>query len=141
MNAPVRLEDFRLATSRRSFYLSVRFKFAISLLVATGWTGLSVFLAQPWMHDLSALTHPLFALWALTFIAFVPGFMNAFLASSLLLDKRPARKTILVHPGVSILIAAYNEEEGIAATLRSIAALNYPGAIEAVPRSAKPRLP
>ena len=46
----------------------------------------SVALASAWMHDLSGLTHPLFALWVLTFVAFVPGFMNAFLATSPLLE-------------------------------------------------------
>ena len=67
-------------------------KFAIALTVALLWTALSVRVASAWMQDLSDLTTPLFALWVLTFIAFVPGFMNAFLATSLLLDKRPARR-------------------------------------------------
>ncbi|WP_308514443.1 glycosyltransferase [Sphingomonas flavescens] len=133
MNAPVRFEDLELATrSSRSFYLSIRVKFAIALAVALSWTGFSVFLAQAWMHDLALLTTPLFALWALTFIAFVPGFMNAFLATSLVMDKRPARRPVAFYPGVTLLIAAYNEETGIEATLESIAALNYRGEIEAL---------
>jgi poly-beta-1,6-N-acetyl-D-glucosamine synthase len=132
MTAPVRMEDFRLAEPRRALYLSIRAKFAIALSAACLWTAVSVFLARPWMRDLAALTNPLFALWALTFIAFVPGFMNAFLASSLLLDKRPRRRKTVIYPGVTILIAAYNEEPGIAVTLESIAALNYSGPIEAL---------
>jgi len=126
------MEDFRLAEPRRALYLSIRAKFAIALSAACLWTAVSVFLARPWMRDLAALTNPLFALWALTFIAFVPGFMNAFLASSLLLDKRPRRRKTVIYPGVTILIAAYNEEPGIAVTLESIAALNYSGPIEAL---------
>ena len=132
MTAPVRMEDFRLAEPRRALYLSIRAKFAIALSAACLWTAVSVFLARPWMRDLAALTNPLFALWALTFIAFVPGFMNAFLASSLLLDKRPRRRKTVIYPGVTILIAAYNEEPGIAVTLESIAALKYAGPIEAL---------
>lgn len=133
MNAPVRFEELKLsAPASRSVYLSIRVKFAIALAVALMWTGLSVFLAQNWMHDLAALTTPLFALWSLTFIAFVPGFMNAFLATSLLLDKRPKRREVVIYPGVTLLIAAYNEEAGIEATLESIAALNYKGQIEAL---------
>ena len=132
MNAPVRLEQFHAVQEYQRLYLTVRAKFLLSLVVAIGWTGLSVYLARAWMHDLAHLTHPLFAIWALTFIAFVPGFMNAFLATSLLLDKRPARATPLFYPGVSILIAAYNEEAGINATLESIARLNYPGDVEAL---------
>jgi biofilm PGA synthesis N-glycosyltransferase PgaC len=58
--------------------------------------------------------------------------MNAFLATSLMLDRRPLRRTPLFYPGVSILIAAYNEEAGIAATLESIARLNYRGQVEAL---------
>lgn len=132
MNAPVKAESLRNATDFRRRYVSVRWKFNISLTVALLWTAISVYAASAWMHDLSDLTHPLFALWALTFIAFVPGFMNAFLATSLLLDKRPARKIPELYPGVTILIAAYNEEDGIGETLKSIAALNYSGAVEAL---------
>ena len=133
MNAPVRLEDFQLTKSRgQAIYLSVRVKFAVALAVALAWTAFSVFLAQAWMRDLAGLTNTLFALWALTFIAFVPGFMNAFLATSLLLDKRPPRRRMVLYPGVTILIAAYNEEAGIEATLVSIAGLNYTGQIEAL---------
>jgi biofilm PGA synthesis N-glycosyltransferase PgaC len=132
MNAPVRLEEFQRVDQRRSFYLSIRAKFGIALGIAIAWTTLSVYLAGAWMHDLAQLTAPIFALWALTFIAFVPGFMNAFLATSLLLDARPARRQRAVYPGVTLLIAAYNEEAGIRATLQSIAELRYNGPIEAL---------
>jgi biofilm PGA synthesis N-glycosyltransferase PgaC len=126
------MEQLQAAEQYRRLYLSVRVKFAIALAVAIAWTSFSIYLAQAWLHDLSKLTHPLFAIWALTFIAFVPGFMNAFLATSLVLDKRPPRRVPLFYPGVSILIAAYNEQAGIAATLESIARLTYPGRVEAL---------
>ena len=132
MNAPVRLEDFQRVDQRRSFYLSIRSKFSVALAVALVWTMLSVYLAAAWMHDLAMLTSPVFAPWALTFIAFVPGFMNAFLATSLLLDARPARTKHPIYPGVTLLIAAYNEEAGIKATLQSIAQLRYSGEVEAL---------
>ena len=132
MNAPVKADSLQIAPAYKRRYVSVRAKFSIALTVALIWTTFSVWAASAWMHDLSSLTHPLFALWALTFIAFVPGFMNAFLATSLLLDKRPSRKIATLYPGVTILIAAYNEEEGIGETLKSIAALNYEGTIEAL---------
>lgn len=132
LNASFRLESFQAAEQYRRFYISVRVKFGIALAVAVAWTSFSVYLAQAWMHDLARTTGTLFALWALTFIAFVPGFMNAFLATSLLLDKRPPRRAPLYYPGVSILIAAYNEAGGIAATLESIARLNYVGPVEAL---------
>ena len=132
MNAPFKAEVLGAAHEHRRFYISVRWKFGLALAVAILWTAFSVRVATAWMNDLAALTSPIFALWTLTFIAFVPGFMNAFLATSLLLDKRPARNIPGYYPEVTILIAAYNEEDGIGETLKSIAALNYPGAVEAL---------
>lgn len=132
MNAPFKTESLQVERSSRRPYLPVRGKFACALTVAILWTAFSFYVAWAWMQDLSNLTHPLLALWVLTFIAFIPGFMNAFLATSLLLDKRPPRRLPLAYPGVSILIAAYNEEAGIGATLESIANLNYVGPIEAL---------
>ncbi|HET7678968.1 MAG TPA: glycosyltransferase [Xanthobacteraceae bacterium] len=130
MNAPFRADALQIAPPFRRRYVSIRWKFACSLAVAILWTAFSVHVAWAWMDDLSELTNPLLALWVLTFIAFVPGFMNAFLATSLLLDKRPTRRIPLGYPGVSILVAAYNEEAGIGATLESIVNLNYVGPVE-----------
>lgn len=132
MNAPFKVEDLQVRPQQRRLYLPIRSKFVIALSVATAWMLLSIYIAASWMQELGELTHPLVALWVLTFIAFIPGFMNAFLATSLLLDKRPARRIPLAYPGVSILIAAYNEESGIGATLESIANLNYAGPVEAL---------
>lgn len=91
---------------------------------------LSVWLSDRWMDELGAVTHPIFALVAITFIAFVPGFMNAFMVASLLLDRRPQRVTQAFYPGVTVLIAAYQEEDAIADTLESIANEDYPGPLE-----------
>lgn len=126
------MERLRPARAHRRLYVPVKAKFGIASAVAVLWTSLSVYLARAWMHDLTTATSAMFALWTLTFIAFVPGFMNAFLATSLLLDKRPPRQAPNAYPGVSILIAAYNEERSIGATLESIARLNYEGPVEAL---------
>ncbi len=131
MSVPIKLATESLPGPSR-IYVPVRWKYVISLIVAIVWTTFSVYIASAWMHDLGKLTHPLFALWALTFIAFVPGFMNAFLATSLLLDRRPQRLALSSYPGVSIIIAAYNEEAGIEATLESLARLHYAGPVEAL---------
>jgi len=132
LNAPVRIEQLSAAQPNRRIYVSVRVKFCISLAVACAWTALSVWIARSWMHDLTGVTNAMFAVWTLTFVAFVPGFMNAFLATSLLLDRRPPRRVPLLYPGVTILIAAYNEEAGIGATLESVARLQYDGPVEAL---------
>jgi biofilm PGA synthesis N-glycosyltransferase PgaC len=105
-------------------------KFAIAISVALLWTMFSVWLSGKWMDELGAVTHPLFALVAITFIAYVPGFMNAFLVTTLLLDRRPARRRLDFYPGVSVLIAAYNEADAIADTIESAAHEEYPGQLE-----------
>jgi biofilm PGA synthesis N-glycosyltransferase PgaC len=107
-----------------------RVQFALALLFACIWTVFSVWVSRPWLADLGALTDPLAALFALTFIAYLPGFMNAFLLISLVLEPRPKRWRMLRHPAVTVLIAAYREEEAIADTLRSVRDVDYPGEIE-----------
>ena len=87
-------------------------------------------MSRPWLGDLGDLTHPLAALIALTFVAYLPGFMNAFLLSSLLMEPGRKHRRRLSYPGVSILIAAYQEEEAIAQTLKSVRDAGYPGRIE-----------
>lgn len=118
------------AEARRSRAAQARF--AIAFLFGGTWTLFSIWVSQPWLGDLGALTHPLLALFALTFIAYVPGFMNAFLLASLLLEPRPGRQRRAVYPGITILIAAYEEEEDIAATLESVRAVDYPGPVEVI---------
>jgi biofilm PGA synthesis N-glycosyltransferase PgaC len=118
------------ATSNAPFYVGVHGKFAVALFASVGWFALTALIAQPWIDELSRLMGIAFALVAVGGIALVPGFMNAFLIASLLLDRRPPRMQPTRYPSVSILIAAYNEEASIADTLRSIANQDYPGAFE-----------
>lgn len=109
---------------------TIRAKYCVVLLLAIGWLGFSIWLSIPWMKDLASVTHWAFALVALTFIAYVPGFMNTFLLFSLISDRRPPRLAQTFYPGVSILIAAYQEEAAIGRTLQSIAWEDYPGELE-----------
>ena len=117
-------------SERQPTYFSVSAKFAIATLVALAWMLFSIIISQRWLDSLSEVTHPLFALFAISFIAFIPGFMNAFLVASLLLDRRPKRRPQISYPGVTVLVAAYQEEDAIEETLESIAEENYPGPIE-----------
>jgi biofilm PGA synthesis N-glycosyltransferase PgaC len=111
-------------------YLPIRAKFAIASLTAALWVSLSVWLSLSWVSELGAVTNPVFAVIVITFIAYVPGFMNAFLLSTLLLDRQPRLKTPDSYPGISVLVAAYNEEAAIKDTLESLARQDYPGPVE-----------
>lgn len=111
-------------------YLSVRAKFAIALGGAIIWTLASIWLSQRWLEELAAVTNWAFALIAIGFIAYVPGFMNAFLISTLVLDRRPPMKPIVSFPGVTVLVAAYNEASAIEDTLTSLSRQDYSGPLE-----------
>ena len=116
---------------RRWAYLSVPAKFTLALAVAIMWTALSVWLSQRWVADLAAVTSWAFAVISIAFIAYVPGFMNAFLVATLSFDRRPpARAVDGPMPGMTVLVAAYNESAGIGDTLKSLAEQDYAGLLE-----------
>jgi len=111
-------------------YLTLHIKFVLAVIAAVAWTSLSIWLAGPWLNDLGELTHPIAAFVIISCIAFIPGFMYAFLLTSLMLDKRPARREFTLYPGVTMLIPAYNEEDMLGETLAYVARLHYEGALE-----------
>ena len=111
-------------------YISVTQKFWLAFTVALAWMLLSLWLSRFWQHDLCQAIGTIPGTFLIWFIAIIPGFINAFTISSLVLDKRPERKPLDIYPPISILVAAYNEGENIAQTLEGIERQNYPGAIE-----------
>jgi biofilm PGA synthesis N-glycosyltransferase PgaC len=114
----------------RRRYIPVRAKFAITLAVALAWMLFSLLLAQHWIDELSRLTWPWLAWLTVVGIAVLPGFMNAFLVIGLLLDRRPPRAAIDHFPGITILVAAYNEQDSILSTLESLARQDYPAPMQ-----------
>ncbi len=127
---PTRDTDRYVQRSR--WYVPIRTKFVIATTIATAWILLSIALAQPWAEALGVwLSMPL--AWAIVAgIALIPGFMNAFLLASLTLDRRPGHAPLERYPGLSILVAAYNEEATSVETLESIARQQYPGPLEVI---------
>jgi len=101
----------------RRAYLTVRAKFLVAVSLSIAWFLFCTWLALPWMHDVARLAGWPAAILTVGGIALVPGLMNAFLAISLLLDRRPPRRMFDRYPGVSVLIAAFNEGPHIARTL------------------------
>ena len=110
----------------------MKFKFAACLGFAAIWMTVSIWLSQPWFHELSRISHPWLAIYLIGFIAIFPGFINAFVLMALLVDKRPAIRPIDHYPDITVLVAAYNEEGSIAETVHSIFAQGYPGGLRAI---------
>jgi len=115
-----------------SGYVSVRVKFALALTIAFAWAVFSYNIAQLWISDLSAIIGAPLTMFIIFGIAILPGFMNAFLITGLLVDRRPRRKPVPNYPDITILVAAYNEEDSILSTLESISLQVYSGKIEVI---------
>lgn len=124
------IEEMRPIRRRRVFYAPVPVKFAFSMSLAIAWLGFSVWASGRWLEDLAAWAGWAFAIITTTFIAYVPGFMNAFMLGTILTHRRPARRTPQTYPAVTVLIAAYNEAHNIGYTLRSLSLQSYPGVME-----------
>jgi poly-beta-1,6-N-acetyl-D-glucosamine synthase len=114
----------------RLAYITLPVKFTIAFTLATLWMALSVWLSLAWLHDLGQLIGRPLALYLIAFIAYAPGFMNAFLMVSLLLDRRPPRAKAERLPGVTVLVPCYNEASAVADTIGSLARQRYPGEVE-----------
>ncbi|WP_374013746.1 glycosyltransferase [Pseudoxanthomonas koreensis] len=99
------------------------------LAASLAWLALSILLSLPWLRGLSEVVGVGLAVFIITFIAYVPGFMNAFLIGSILADRRPRRARIEHYPDVCVLVASYNERENITDTLQSLALQDYPGQV------------
>jgi biofilm PGA synthesis N-glycosyltransferase PgaC len=113
--------------------LRVRTKFLLALGIGLAWATLSIVIAQRWIADLSALTDTPVAYLVIFSIAIIPGFMNAFIVAGLIFDNRPRRVApASILPGISILVAAYNEEDSILTTLESIDRQDYRGPFEVI---------
>ncbi|MGH7844254.1 MAG: glycosyltransferase [Candidatus Binatia bacterium] len=117
---------------RRRFYVPVKAKFAISTAVAILWFGLSLFLAKPWFLELSAAIGPMPAFIVILFIALIPGFLNAHIIMSVMLDSPPPLNLDIAYPPVTLLIAAYNEADNISDTFRAVKSQDYPGEVEII---------
>lgn len=120
------------APVRRRLYISVTAKFMLSVIFGCLWVTASVWLSLPWVRDLAGTTGAVTA-WILVFlVAYLPGFIVAFLSMSLLLDRQPALRNASTGGAVTVIIAARNEEATIAETVHAILRSSYPGAVELI---------
>lgn len=89
-------------------------------------------LASRWIGDLDELITLPGAIILVAFVAIIPGYLNVFLLLSLMSYRQPKLQLEGNLPGVSILIAAFNEENTLPETFRGIANQDYPGEVEII---------
>lgn len=113
-------------------YVPVKTKFWISHLFSFLWMCFSIYLAYPWLMDLADIISFPFALIVIAGISYIPGYMNAFLVASLLLDRQPPFKNEYPSDPITLLIAAHNEEDKIVNTLHYVSKQDYHGEIKVI---------
>lgn len=120
------------AKGRLQRYIPINRKFTYSHIIALTWITISVFLSLPWINDIGVIITTPVAVLVVTGIAYIPGYLNAFMISSLLLDRQPSIKTPNPSEAVTILIACYNEEKKIETTLSYIEMQDYAGELKVI---------
>ncbi len=116
----------RTPGERRRIYVGLHLKLALVIGIALAWAGLSLWLAIPWIEDLGeSITVPV-ATAVILGIAIIPGYLNANLISSLLIDRPPPLRFDLSLPPLTVVIACFNEEATIEETLDYACKQEYP---------------
>ena len=99
------------------------------------WTAFSIWLAIPWAENLSELVGTPLAWLTIGGIAIGPGVINSVLLASLALERIPPVPPVPQRgrlPDVTVLVAAFNEEEHICETVTSILESDYPGDVSVI---------
>ena len=107
-------------------------KFLLSHAIACSWLFFSIYLSIPWINYLGSIVTKPVAILIITGIAYLPGYINAFIIASLLMDRQPVFTTTNPQEPVTIIIACRNEEATIRNTLKYIAKQDYQGKIRTI---------
>lgn len=124
----------KTAYTSTGIYIPVKVKFLIATAIACFWLLFSITVAMPWINDLAQVVGLPISIITITFVALVPGFLNAHLMMSIILDRPDdwVKYDGSSLPPISVLIAAYNEEDVIADTIASLRKQSYAGKVEIV---------
>lgn len=117
----------RTPQERRRIYIRLPLKLLLVIAVALAWAAFSFWVSLPWIESLGeAITIPL-AVAVVFGIAIFPGYLNANLIASLLIDRPPPLRFDHAFPAVTVAIACFNEEMTIEETLDYVLGQDYPG--------------
>ncbi len=127
----LRVSELERSPQERSrIYVRLHLKLALVVAIALSWAAFSFWLSLPWIETLGeSITIPL-AVAVILGIAILPGYLNANLIASLLIDRPPPLRFDLAFPAVTVAIACFNEEETIEETLDYVLSQDYPGEMQ-----------
>ena len=126
--------------ARPAFGMRPVLRFTLSAVATVAYVGMSVWVSRIWRGELEDAIGPVMGWVIPIFIAYIPGIVIGFLCFTLIFTRYqppPLRAPEGPWPGgswpdVTVIIAAYNEQEAIERTLDHVAASTYPGALKVV---------
>ena len=115
-------------------------RFALVATLTLAHTAFSVWFSQPWRAELEDALGTVMSWVIPVLLAYVPGVVIGFLCATLIvtryrpppLDPPAGPWPTGEWPPVTVIVAAYNEESAVEATLDHIAATSYPGPLTVV---------
>ena len=84
--------------------------FLISIMISLFYLVLSIFINVNWIYDIACYFGYFVAIYLVTFIALIPGFVFIFTLISLLFDKKKKKINPQKEEDVTILIPVYNDK-------------------------------
>jgi poly-beta-1,6-N-acetyl-D-glucosamine synthase len=115
-------------------------RFALAIVLTAGWVAFAVWASGPWRDELDRAVGPVLAWLIPLFLSYIPGLVIGFMASTLIVSPYHG---LGLHPpvgpwprgewpAVTVVVAAWNEEQAIEETLERLAASTYPGPVAVV---------
>jgi poly-beta-1,6-N-acetyl-D-glucosamine synthase len=130
--APPQVGGWFAARPRPRAGLRPVLRFALASLLTIAWVGFSVWVSGPWRDDLAEAIGPVMAWVIPTMLGYIPGLVIGFMAFTLVFTRYREPPQAESWPDVTIVVAAWNEEDAIVPTLERIAELGYAGRVEVV---------
>jgi biofilm PGA synthesis N-glycosyltransferase PgaC len=109
--------------------------FTVALALTLAYVAFGIHVSQAWRADLEREIGPVMSWTIPIMLAYLPGLVIGFLAFTLIVSRyRPPSLAPPAGgwPGVTVVIAARNEEAAIPGTLEGIAGLSYAGPVQVV---------
>jgi biofilm PGA synthesis N-glycosyltransferase PgaC len=117
---------------RDGLYVPLKLRVALTFAAGLLWLCFSVWLSRAWIRTLGQDITPPLAILVITGIALIPGYLNIQLLTSILVDRPPPLRFDDEFPEITLMIAAYNEQDSIADTLDYALSTDYTGAFDII---------
>jgi biofilm PGA synthesis N-glycosyltransferase PgaC len=112
--------------------VTVQSKFVIAQVVAIFWTAIAVAISLAVAQGLADLVSWPYAVLLLAAVVWIPAYLAAFNAITLVLDDPPSLKVVRPGTPVTVLIPVLDERTALVATLAYLAAQDYDGPVHVV---------